>query len=168
MAQFSNLGDLIVRDRDLSKTAIIDLGGELKPRRYTYAEIDAGANGVANALLQRGIKRGERVAILSANRTEYLVAYYGIMRAGLVAVPVNYRFPRQTIHYIIRDSGAKLVFCDDTRLPDCPPERPVVNFSKFDMDSAGDVVPGFIAFLAGSAFTPIVPQQDEPAMFLYT
>src|SRR5215470_16901965 len=140
MAQFSNLGDLIVRDRDLSKTAIIDLGGELKPRRYTYAEIDAGANGVANALLQRGLKRGDRVALLSANRTEYLVAYYGIMRAGLVAVPVNYRFPRQTIHFILKDCGARLVFCDDARLAECPPDLPAVNFSKFDIDSAGDEV----------------------------
>ena len=129
MADFRNLGDLIRRDRDLSKIAIIDLGGEQSPREFTYAQLDAMANGVARALPQRGLARGDRVAILSANRTEYLAAYYGIMRAGFVAVPVNFKFPRQTIHFIIRDSGAKLVFCDGARAPDCPPDIPCVRRS---------------------------------------
>ncbi len=109
---FTNLGDLIRRDQSLDKVAIIDLGGEKKPREFTFAQIDAMANGVARALTPHGLSRGERVAILSANRAEYLGAYYGIMRAGLVAVPVNFRFPRATIEFIIRDAGAKLVFCD--------------------------------------------------------
>ena len=89
MARFKNLGDLIRRDRDLSKVAIIDLGGEETPCEYTYAELDTMCMGVARALTKRGLKRGDRVAILSMNRTEYLAAYFGIMRAGFVAVPVN-------------------------------------------------------------------------------
>ena len=123
---FTNLGDLIPRERDLSKVALIDLGGEQSPREFTFAAIDAMANGVARALGKRGLSRGDRVALLSANRAEYLAAYYGIMRAGFVAVPVNFKFPRETIHFIIRDAGAKLVFCDDARAADCPPELPVV------------------------------------------
>src|SRR6266566_3730398 len=119
MSRFQNLGDLIRRDRDLAKIAIIDLGGEHGPREISYAQLDAMANGVARALTARGRARGDRVAILSANRAEYLAAYYGIMRAGLVAVPINFKFPRQTIHFIIRDSGAKLVFCDRARRADC-------------------------------------------------
>src|SRR5688500_17400570 len=108
---FTNLGDLIRRDRDLSKVAIIDLGGEETPCEYTYAELDAMVMGAARGLAKRGFKRGDRIGILSANRTEYLAAYYGIMRAGLVAVPVNYRFPRKTIHFILQDCNARMVFC---------------------------------------------------------
>ena len=168
MSNFVNLGDLVRRDRDLTRIAIIDLGGETKPRQLTHAELDAGANGVASALLARGLQRGDRVAILSANRAEYLMAYYGIMRAGLVAVPVNFKFPRQTIHYILKDCGAKLVFCDGERLADCPAELPAVNFSDPDRTSGKSTVPGFAAFLGATRFDTVTPDPDEAAMFLYT
>jgi acyl-CoA synthetase (AMP-forming)/AMP-acid ligase II len=160
MAQLQNLGDLIRHDRDLAKVAIIDLGGEQAPREFSFAQLDAMANGVARALARRGLARGDRVAILSANRAEYLAAYYGVMRAGLVAVPVNYRFPRQTIRFIIQDCGAKLVFCDSHRRADCP-DVPVVVFG-------GEGVESFDRFLQPGEFHALVPAQDEPAMFLYT
>src|SRR5258707_13041660 len=127
MTAFTNLGDLIARDRHLAQIPIRDLGGKLA-REVRYGQLDAMANGVARALSARGLARGERVAILSANRAEYLAAYYGIMRAGLVAVPVSFKFPRSTIHFILRDAAAKLVFCDMARAGDCPPDIPAVCF----------------------------------------
>src|SRR5262245_53389044 len=154
MAGFTNLGDLIVRDRDLSKIAVVDLGGETSPREFSYAQVDDMAKGVARALLARGLKRGERVAILSVNRAEYLAAYYGIMRAGSAAVPVNWRFPRPTIDFIIRDSGAKLVFCDAKRRADCPSGLPVVSFGSTDAES-------FDKFLDPGSFDAIVPNDRE-------
>jgi long-chain acyl-CoA synthetase len=160
MPHFTNLGDLIRRDRDLDKVAIIDLGGKL-PRELSYARLDAMANGVARALSVRGLARGDRLAILSANRVEYLAAYYGIMRAGLVAVPVSFKFPRSTIHFILRDAEAKLVFCDMPRAPDCPLGIPAVHFG-------GDGASGFDRFLDGGPFDAVVPRPREPAMFLYT
>lgn len=161
MSAFVNLGDLIRRDRDLDKVAVIDLGGETAPREFTYRRLDAMASGVARALTARGLARGSRVAILSANRAEYLAAYYGIMRAGLVAVPVNFKFPKPTIEFILRDSDAKLVFCDLPRRDQCPDDLPVVGFGD-----DGEV--GFDRFLDDGPFEPVGPQADEPAMFLYT
>ncbi len=138
MSAFINLGDLMPRDRDLQKTAIIDLGGEGGPREFSFAQIDAMANGVARALEKRGLNRGDRVAILSANRAEYIAAYYGIMRAGFVAVPVNFKFPRETIHFIIGDAGAKLVFCDAVRATDCPDDIPIVRFDSSSSPGGGE------------------------------
>src|ERR1700730_9066907 len=79
------------------------------------------------------------------------------MRAGFVAVPVNFKFPRATIHFIIRDSGAKLVLCDTPRAADCPAEIPSVTFGST-----------FETFLDPGPFDAVIPAQDEPAMFLYT
>ncbi len=157
MTGFSNLGDLIPRDRDPSKVAVIDLGGEEAPREFTFAQLDVMANGVARALNKRGLRRGDRVALLSLNRAEYLAAYYGIMRAGLVAVPVNFKFPRDTIHFILRDADVRLVFCDAARAADCPPDIPSVMFGS-----------AFDAFLDPGPFAAVVPQPREPAMILYT
>ncbi len=157
MPGFTNLGDLIPRDRDLSKIAIVDLGGEQGVREFTFAQLDAMANGVARALIKRGLQRGDRIALLSANRAEYIAAYYGIMRAGYVAVPVNFKFPRETIHFIIRDAGAKLVFADTPRAADCPPDTASVTFGA-----------AFDAFLDPGPFEAVTPSPDEPAMFLYT
>jgi long-chain acyl-CoA synthetase len=157
MSRFANAGDLVRRERDPAKLALIDLGGEGGLREFSFAALDAMANGVARALAARGLARGERVAILSANRAEYLAAAYGIMRAGLVAVPVNHKFPRATIDFILADCGARLVFCDAERRAQCPPHLPAVTFGV-----------EFETFLDPGAFTSIAPTQDEAALFLYT
>jgi long-chain acyl-CoA synthetase len=157
---FTNLGDLIRRDRDQSKPAIIDLGGEAE-RYFTYADLDAMTRGVARALLARGFARGDRIAILSANRTEFIAACYGIMRAGFVAVPINYRFPADTIDFIARDAGARLVFCDPARRAQCPGGLPAMCFGANGAESFAD-------FLDPGPFDALPAQPDEPAMFLYT
>jgi acyl-CoA synthetase (AMP-forming)/AMP-acid ligase II len=161
MAQFQNLGDLIDRGRDLTKLAVIDLGGEESPCEYCYAEIDAMTNGVARALSKLGFTRGDRIAILSANRAEFIAAYFGIMRAGFVAVPVNYRFPKKMIEFVIADAGAKLVFCDRASRENCPDGLAVVVFGEEDRD-------GFDRFVDPGEFETVIPEPREPAMFLYT
>ena len=65
MTSFTNLGDLIPRDRDLGKVAIVDLAGGVT-REISYGQIDAMANGVARALLARGGGRGDSGGIINA------------------------------------------------------------------------------------------------------
>ena len=105
--------------------ALIDCLDWSGPREYTHGEIDRLADACARGLAGRGLRRGESVAILSANRAEFLIAYFGIMRAGLVAVPVNYKFPRDTIDFVLRDSGTRLVLCDRERRRAVPDARAV-------------------------------------------
>ncbi|MGC1533117.1 MAG: class I adenylate-forming enzyme family protein [Bradyrhizobium sp.] len=158
---FSNLGALTSEDGDPDKVAIIDLGtGEA--RRFSYLDFETQADAVARALAGRGLARGERVAILSANRFEYLTTVHGIMRAGLVAVPVNFKFPPATIDYIVHDSDAKLVFCDAQRLDRAPKDLPRICFDSGRSDAV------FASFLKPGPFEPITPSDREPAMFLYT
>ena len=158
---FFNLGALTSEDGDPDKVAIIDLGTG-QERRFSYLDFETQADAVARALAGRGLARGDRVAILSANRFEYLTTVDGIMRAGFVAVPVNFKFPPATIDYIVHDSGAKLVFCDAPRLDNAPKDLPRISFDGGRSD------PDFASFLKPGPFRPIVPAAGEPAMFLYT
>ena len=161
MTASGNLGDLVSRDRDPAAMALIDLVEPARPRVFSHGDIDAEAMAVARGLLRRGHGRGERIAILSANRAEFVTAYFGTMRAGLVSVPVSYRFPRETIHYILRDAGVSMIFADAARMADCPDGIPVVGF-----DRPGEG--GFRALLDPGPFETVRPARDEAAMFLYT
>jgi len=110
--QLNNLGDLFRRDLDLQKIALIDLGGHHSPREYSFADLDALANSVARGLENFALKRGSRVAIIGLNSAEYIASFLGIMRAGLVVVPVNSKFPAAMVEFVLEDSDAQLVFCD--------------------------------------------------------
>ena len=161
MTDLVNLGDCIDASVDPDKVGLIDLVDADNPREYTYAELDAAANAVARGLAARGLQAGDRVAILSANRAEYVSAYFGTMRAGMISVPTNFKFPKDTIDYILRDCGAKFVFADAGRRADCPADLPVVEFGRDDAE-------GFDAFLDPGPFSSVPAGPDDVAMFLYT
>ncbi len=75
----------------------------------TYGELDAGARRFAAFLTGRGIPGGSRVAILLPNATEFVIAYFGAIAAGCVAVPVNTRLAAPEVGYILSDCVASVV-----------------------------------------------------------
>jgi acyl-CoA synthetase (AMP-forming)/AMP-acid ligase II len=101
------------------------------------------------------------VAIASANRGEYLIAFLGAMRAGLVPVPVNTKLPTAGVQYIIGNSDAKLVLADSERMELVSPGIPRISF---DGDGEGT----FAALLQAGEFRAVRPDRRQPAMFLYT
>jgi acyl-CoA synthetase (AMP-forming)/AMP-acid ligase II len=156
MAGVGNLGCVFTREPD--KTAIIDLRTPEAPRVVSYADFDAECDAVARGLLRRGLKRGDKVGILSLNRTEFLAAFFGTMRAGMVTVPISIRLPRETIAYIIKDSGAALLFCDHERREFRPAEIAAIDFDDGS----------YTAFLDRGTFASVDPAPGEIGMMLYT
>ena len=161
MAQPVNLGNLLDRSRPAGNTALIDCLDWERPREYSHGEIHRLADACARGLLARGLTRGDAVAILAGNRAEFLVAYFGTMRAGLVSVPVNHKFSRETIDFVMRDSAVKLAFCDGERRAQLPAGIPLVDFDSTEAD-------GFAALLDHGEFAAVRPEARETAMVLYT
>jgi long-chain acyl-CoA synthetase len=78
-------------------------------RQLTFRELERRANRVGNALLGLGLRSGDRVGILLANVPEYIEIYFGLARAGLVAVPMSFRLVGPEIAFHLNDSGARVV-----------------------------------------------------------
>jgi long-chain acyl-CoA synthetase len=83
----------------------------LGERRLTYAQVDAAANQVANLLVARGIRPGDKVALSCPNVPYFPVVYYGILKAGAVVVPLNVLLKSREIAYHLQDSDAKAYVC---------------------------------------------------------
>ena len=78
--------------------------------RLSYAQLNAGANQVANLLISHGIGAGDKVALMLPNLPYFTVIYFGILKAGAVAVPMNVLFKQREIAYHLQDSGAVALF----------------------------------------------------------
>ncbi|MBW1893025.1 MAG: acyl--CoA ligase [Deltaproteobacteria bacterium] len=90
------------------ETALIERApAENIRREITWQEFDDQANRVAQALINRGIKKGDRVVHLMMNCLEWLPTYFGILRTGAWAVPLNFRFAASTIKRCTETAGAK-------------------------------------------------------------
>ncbi|MDE0943089.1 MAG: long-chain-fatty-acid--CoA ligase [Alphaproteobacteria bacterium] len=75
-------------------------------RRFTFLELDQRANKLANAMTDLGIKKGDRVAILMMNSTEYVESFYGLAKIGAIIVPLNWRLVADELSFILKDAGA--------------------------------------------------------------
>ncbi len=159
MTSLTNLGAALYSVRP-ERTALVDLGGGTGPRTYSFAQIERLSGAVAHVLSRRGLTRGDRVAILSANRAEFLLAFLGTMRAGFVSVPINHKLPPETVATVLEDCDARLVFADAPRRASVPAGLPVIGMEDFD----DFVTPG----VSMGNFAAVGPALSEPAMFLYT
>ncbi|MDY6972893.1 MAG: long-chain-fatty-acid--CoA ligase [Thermodesulfobacteriota bacterium] len=76
--------------------------------RYTYKDFHERSNRFVNALNDMGVKRGDRVAILSMDRPQYLEAF-SVCKAGMIYVPINFRLSKDDVSFLLNDSGAKIL-----------------------------------------------------------
>ncbi|MBC8184865.1 AMP-binding protein [candidate division KSB1 bacterium] len=82
-----------------------------KNRRLTYQEINKYANQLANALIDSGIERGDRVAIYMPNSVEVVISIFAVLKAGGVFIVINHSTKTDKLKYILNNSGAKAFVC---------------------------------------------------------
>ncbi|MFC4544121.1 class I adenylate-forming enzyme family protein [Halosolutus amylolyticus] len=155
-------------DRYGEKTAFSFMGSE-----QSYEEFESQANSVANVLVDHGVEPGDRVGLFIPNTTQFPSAYFGILKAGAVATPLNLRMDPETLGYVIQDAGidtmiASAFLAEEAQelaaaagvetlfLPGvADEERGVVNYSHATME-------------ADETFDPIDREMDDIAVQPYT
>ncbi|MEK7793349.1 MAG: AMP-binding protein [Candidatus Hydrogenedentota bacterium] len=164
----------------LTKRAHLNPGLEafVGPRtglRLTYAELNARSNRIANALRALGVKKGERVALLLMNGSEFVESFFALAKIGAVVVPLNWRLVPDELAFILKDSGSEtLIFGSDFNasatalraLGDACPVRRWIH--------CGDNKPGFaedyaaLQAAASPEEPPIGAEDDDMLYIMYT
>jgi long-chain acyl-CoA synthetase len=101
-----NLASLLTERAERTPDAPAIRLGELE---LSYGELDERSARLATLLREKGLEPGDRVGVMLPNVPEFPVAYYGVLRAGCVVVPMNVLLKRREIAFYLEDSGAKLL-----------------------------------------------------------
>ena len=145
MIEATNLGALFDAERGGDNLAIIDCLDWQAPRRYSHREIENLANACARSLVGQNLSPGEAVAILSANRVEFLISYLAILRAGMIAVPISNNFSNDVVEFILDDATVKHVICDRLRRQNLSTDLPITMLDGPGLDGPGLDAPGVVA-----------------------
>ncbi|HVZ17547.1 MAG TPA: AMP-binding protein, partial [Terriglobales bacterium] len=143
--------------------------GELE--RYTYSELRRMSDSVGAWLVNNGVPRGTRCAILANNGPRWVASYLGILAAGSVAVPFDTAFSAEQVAKLLLDSGADFLFVDAKHLPIAREalKKAPVKLVMIDQAETADY-PSFEAMLSGGSngFKYVDVDNDCLAAILYT
>jgi len=168
-------------DAALDLSALLRRGLAAKPEapalvsaetRWTWRELDRASDRYGAGLLELGLAPGDRVASLMPNRAALLIHYLGCIKAGLVAVPLNYRYTAPEIDHALEVSGATALFAHRERADDLAKCQRFDQVSRALVHFGGeeDGGPSFESFIEsdrrGVTFAPRDP--DAPAFIFFT
>jgi len=158
------------------KTAAVYFG-----QRISYQELDSRVNRLANGLLERGFKKGDKIAYLTYNSLEGLEIIQALLRAAITLVPINYRLDAERMEFIINHCDATCLFVDSDLLDTVKPMMPNLKnipaenyivvgkngagltlyedfLSKSNENPEADVKPADVAYIAYTSGTTGLPK----------
>jgi acetyl-CoA synthetase len=166
-----NIGVACSDAQPATAPALVAISPDGSTRKYSFGEIAALSNRVANALRGLGIQRGDRVGVVLAQSLETCIAHLGIYKLGAIAVPMSVLFGPEALHHRLGNSGARAVITDVARL-----ER-IVEVTR-DLGGMEVVVTGRaqrplhdFARLVENASPELEPAEtsaEDPALIIYT
>jgi long-chain acyl-CoA synthetase len=127
-------------------------------RSLSYGELDARSNQVAQLLRESGLGVGAHVALLLENRLEFLEVFWGALRSGMYATPINWHLSAAEVGYVVNDCGASLLFGSSELLPLLGDE---VALDPDRRIAVGGAVPGLVDYEAALAAQRVEPLDDE-------
>ncbi|SDK78060.1 long-chain-fatty-acid--CoA ligase [Natronorubrum texcoconense] len=141
--------------------------------RFTYGELGERADRFSAALQERGIEKGDRVAVLDPNTHYHLEAAYGIMQLGAVHTPLNYRLTPNDFEYILNDAGVDAIYADYDYAENIEAVResvPTETFITNDADAVDGEWESFDEMLeaAGTEYDRPEMSEDEIITINYT
>jgi acetyl-CoA synthetase len=157
---------------DPQRVALIVESEDGAVRRYTFVEIRALSNRLANVLCAHGLARGDRVAVLLPQTPETAIAHVASWKAALISIPLFTLFGPDALEYRLTDSGAKALITDAAgceRVAELRERLPNLEL-VLCIDGPHDGALDFHAELgrASDAFTPVDTGADDPAIIIYT
>jgi len=141
-------------------------------RSTTWAQLHDRVSAVAAAMAKRGVRAGDRVAIMMMNHPEFLETMFAANALGAIAVPINFRLAPDEVAFILTDSGAALLVVDETSGPAAASARAACDheIGFVSVGATDDADPYFVE--AGSAAADEPPSvdvpEDSPALIMYT
>ncbi len=115
MAEWLNLGQSV---KVRAKTNPDRVSFQDAQREFTYEQTNRRANILANRLVEAGLEKTDRLAVIMENSIEMAELFIAVAKTGIVIVPVNFRLAGPEIEYILKDSGARAVVADDEFAPE--------------------------------------------------
>ena len=124
---------------------------------YTYAEMDKLCNRAANALIEKGVSKGDRVAFLLPRTSRQMIAIYAILKTGAAYIPCDPEYPDERIRYILENSEARFILTDRSRGFDN--EIDIEELLAYDNDQDPDVAlspddTAYLIYTSGSTGRP--------------
>ena len=142
-------------------------------RELTWNEFDRKANRFANLLLSRGFEKGTKVAILLMNSLEWLPVYFGILKAGCIAVPLNFRYSGEEIKYCLDLAdcsvlvfGPEFIGRMDTVYDQLPKIKTMFFIGKGKPDYAEDG--GYLTNFCSTQAPPVLLTEDDYAAIYFS
>lgn len=149
---------------DPSRLAIETLDGQ----HISYGDLIARSGQIANFLLKRGVKPGDRVAVQVEKSVQNLILYLAVVRAGAVYLPLNTAYTLNELDYFITDAEPSVVVCDPAKAEGLRAIAAKVNAKVETLDANGRGSLSEGADAEKSDFATVVRGNDDLAAILYT
>jgi long-chain acyl-CoA synthetase len=147
-------------DKWKDKTAVIFYG-----RKMSYKELRDQVDRFAAALHDLGIKKGDKIALLLLNSPQFMIAYYGALKAGATLSAISPVYVSSEIKYQIEDSGARMMVCLDILYDNV--EKSGVKLDAVILTSIGEYLPGMKKFLGSSVLRAVYQKMAAPPVELF-